>query len=51
MEDFFFKILNPILVFIFWIIIDKERFLITWSIFFTFNICKKNFSQMGQILQ
>jgi hypothetical protein len=38
MEDFLFKILNPIFIFIFWIIFDKERFLIAWSIFFIINL-------------
>jgi hypothetical protein len=38
MEDFLFKILNPIFVFIFWIILDRERFWTAWTIFLIVNI-------------
>ena len=38
MEDILFKILNPIFLFIFWIILDKKRFWIAWSIFFLINL-------------
>lgn len=34
MEDFLFKIFNPIFTLIFWIILDKKRFYISWTIFF-----------------
>ena len=38
MEDFLFKIFNPIFALIFWIILDKKRFWMAWSIFFTINL-------------
>lgn len=38
MEDFLFKILNPIFLFIFWIILNKKRFYTIWSIFFLISL-------------
>jgi len=38
MEDFLFKIFNPIFSFIFWIILDRKRFWIFWSMFFAINL-------------
>lgn len=38
MEDILFKILNPIFLFTFWIILNKKRFFIAWSIFLLINL-------------